>query len=172
MTLSKELAKQAKKKGICKEWHTRLKSMTDRQAMVEMYLHGIDFCLKNDYPGNDFIKAHFGDIAPLNGVFVDSHIDVENRPKCVCLGATFGKVKADGFNVCEIFAKHDVEINVIAADNAFVVVDVFDNAVVNVHAHDQAKVYLNKYGGDCTINVIIRESETHVKIRMKSSKSY
>lgn len=126
------------------------------------------FLLKNNYPDNDFIKAHFGDIAPMNGVFVDDCIDVENRPKCVCLGATFGKVKTGGFNVCEIFAKHDAEINVIAADNAFVMVDVFDNAVVNIHAHSRAKVCVNKYGSGCTVNVIIREPETHVKIKCKT----
>lgn len=172
MTLSKELAKQAKKKGICKEWHARLKSLSDRQAMVDMYLRGIDFCLKNDYPGNNFIKAHFGDIAPLNGVFVDNCIDVENRPKCVCLGQTFGKVMTNGFNVCEIFVKHDAEINVVAADNAFVMVDVFDNAVVNIHAQDRAKICVNQYGDGCTVNEIIREPESNVKIRVKTTKTY
>ncbi len=170
--LSKTLAKDAKKKGICKEWHTALKSQTDREAMVEMYLRGIDFCLKNDFPTNDFIQAHFGDIAPRMGVFVNSQITVENKPKCVCLGATFGKVTTNGFNVCEIFAKHDAEINVIAADNAFVMIDVFDNAVVNIHAHDRAKVCVNKYGDGGRVNIVVEEVAAHVKIRVKNSKTY
>lgn len=166
--LSKTLAKDAKKKGICKEWHTVLKSQTDRVAMIEMYLRGIDFCLKNDFPTNDFIQAHFGDIAPRMGVFVNSQITVENKPKCVCLGVTFGKVTTNGFNVCEIFAKHDAEINVIAADNAFVMVDVFDNAVVNIHAHDRAKVCVNKYGDGGRVNIVVEDVAAHVKIRVKN----
>ncbi len=166
--LSKTLAKDAKKKGICKERHNGLKSHTDREAMVEMYLRGIDFCLKNDFPTNDFIQAHFGDIAPRMGVFVNSQITVENKPKCVCLGATFGKVTTNGFNVCEIFAKHDAEINVIAADNAFVMIDVFDNAVVNIHAHDRAKVCVNKYGDGGRVNIVVEEVAAHVKIRVKN----
>lgn len=170
--LSKQLAKDAKKKGICKEWHNALKKQTDREAMVEMYLRGIDFCLRNDYPANDFIQAHFGDIAPRMGVFVDSEIVVENRPKCVCLGATFGKVTTNGFNVCEVFAKHEAEINVIAADNAFVMLDVFDNAVVNIYAHDRAKVCVNKYGDGGRVNIIVEDSTAHVKIRVKNSKTY
>lgn len=168
--LSKRLAKEAKKKGICQEWHTRLLQTTDKQAMVEMYLRGIDFCLANDFPKNDFIKAEFGDLAPLMGVFVDSEIIVENKPKCVCLGATFGKVSTDGFEVTEIFAKHTTEINVVARDDAFVMIDVFDNAVVNLHAHDRAKVCVNRYGG--TVNQIIVESTSHVKIREKNTKTY
>lgn len=170
--LSKQLAKEAKKKGICKEWHTALKSLTDRKAMVEMYLRGIDFCLKNDYPANDFIKANFGDIAPLMGVFVDCEICVENNPKCVCLGATFGKITTTGFEVCEIYAKHDSEINVVVLDNAFVMLDVFDNSVVNIHAHDRAKVCVNKYGDGGRVNIVVEDAEAHVKIRVKNSKTY
>lgn len=165
--LSTALAKEAKKKGICKEWHTALKSQTDRKAMVEMYLRGIDFCLKNDYPANDFIKAHFGDIAPRMGVFVDCEINVENSPKCVCLVQTFGKVSTTGFNVCEIFAKHEAEINVVAADNAFVMVDVFDHSVVNIHAHDRAKVCVNHYGDNGRVYIIVEEATANVKLIKK-----
>lgn len=170
--LSKTLAKEAKKKGICKEWHTALKSLTDRKAMVEMYLRGIDFCLRNDYPANDFIKAHFGDIAPRMGVFVDSEISVENSPKCVCLGQTFGNIKTDNFNVTEIFAKHQAELNVIATHNAFVMIDVFDESVVNIHAQDRAKVCVNQYGNGGHVNIIVEDAEAQVKIRVKNSKTY
>lgn len=167
--LSKTLAKEAKKRGICKEWHTALKLLTDRKAMVEMYLRGIDFCLKNDYPANDFIKEHFGDIAPQMGVFVDCEISVENKPKSVCLGATFGIIKTNAFSVSEIFAKHQSELNVLAADNAFVMVDVFDDAVVNIHAHDRAKVCVNKYGDGGRVNIVEESAEAQVKIRERAA---
>ena len=170
--LSRTLAKEAKKKGICKEWLAALRSLNDREAMVDMYLRGIDFCLRNDYPTNNFIKAHFADIAPRMGVFVDSEISVENRPKCVCLGATFGVVKTNNFNVTEIFAKHHAELNVVAADNAFVMIDVFDNSVVNIHAHDRAKVCVNKYGDGGRVNIVVEEAEAQVKIRVKNQKTY
>jgi hypothetical protein len=52
MDLAKELARQAKKKGICKPWYNELKSLNgdNINAMAQMYLKGIDFCLANDYP--------------------------------------------------------------------------------------------------------------------------
>lgn len=88
--LSRTLAKEAKKKGICKEWLAALRSLNDREAMVDMYLRGIDFCLRNDYPTNNFIKAHFADIAPRMGVFVDSEISVGNSTNACVLGQLSG----------------------------------------------------------------------------------
>lgn len=170
--LSKTLAKDAKRKGICKEWHDRLKTITDLEALAEMYFKGIDFCMKNDFPTNDFIKAHFADFAPQVGVFVDCEISVENRLKCVCLGATFGTIKTNAFNVSEIFAKHQSELNILAAENAFVMIDAFDDAVINIHAHDRAKVCVNKYGDGGRVNIVKESAEVQVKIRVKNSKTY
>lgn len=47
MDLAKELARQAKKKGICKPWYNELKSLNgdNINAMAQMYLKGIDFAL-------------------------------------------------------------------------------------------------------------------------------
>ncbi len=169
MNLPKELAKQAKKKGICEEWYNQLKSLNDKDAMADMYLRGIDFCLRNDYPSNDFIQKHFGDVAPKHGVFVDAAVDVTNRPKCVCLGACSGRVKVDGFNVCEVFVKHDSELNIIVKDNAFVMVDIFDNANVMIHAYDRAKVCVKRYGGNVIDNAA---DDAVVKLREKNKKTY
>jgi hypothetical protein len=167
--LSKQLAKDAKTKGICREWHDKLKSLEDKKAMVEMYLNGIDFCLANNYPSNDFILANFADVAPQMGVFVDADISVGNKPKCVALGATFGKVTTDGFNVSEVFAKHTSEIEIVAKDNAFVMVDVFDEAQIVVHAYDRAKVCVNIYGGFVTHETF---DDAQIKIREKVKTSY
>ena len=95
MDLAKELARQAKKKGICKPWYNELKSLNgdNINAMAQMYLKGIDFCLAHDYPDNDFIRAHFKGRMEQYGVFLDDDIKVENKPKCVCLGATCGRVE-------------------------------------------------------------------------------
>lgn len=169
MNLSKELAERARKQGICKEWHDELLSIKDKDAMVAMYLRGIDFCLSNDYPGNDFIRSHFKGVIEKQGVFLDDAVKVENKPKCVCLGACSGNVVVDGFNTCEIFVKHDSEIIISAKDNAFVMVDVFNNATVMIHAHDRAKVCVNRYGG--VVNHFA-DGEAVVKIREKNKKTY
>ncbi len=169
MSLSKELAKQAKIMGACKEGHDELLSLQDKDAMVELYLRKIDFCISKEYPSNDFIRSHFKGIMEKYGVFLDDALKVENKPKCVCLGACSGDVLVDGFNVCEVFAKHDSEITIVASGNAFVMVDVFDNSIVTINAHDRAKVCVNRYGGTVKHSA---DGDAVVKIREKNKKTY
>lgn len=169
MKLSKELAKQAKAKGICTPWHTQLLTLNDKDAMLDMYLKGIDFCLANDYPANDFIRANFKGSMEHKGIFLDDAIDVANMPKVVCLGTTTGRIAVNGYGTSEIFAKHDAALNVVAKGNVFIMIDVFDDAVVNVHASDRARVCVNHYGGN--INHIATDDAV-VKIREKNKKTY
>lgn len=171
MSIAKELAKEAKKKGICKEWHGELKKLGDnKRAMLQMYIKGIDFCLMNDFPSNDYIRANFKGVMEDFGVFLDDpNLNITNFPKCVALGKTSGMVAITGFNVCEVFAKHHSSISIEAEDNAFIVVDVFDDAVLTVHARGRAKVCVNRYGG-----VVNAKSEdgAMVKVVEKHQKTY
>ena len=160
MNLSKELAKQAKKMGACKEGHDELLLLQDKDAMVELYLRKIDFCLSKEYPDNNFIRSNFKVVMEKQGVFLD---------KCVCLGGCSGNVMVDGFNVCEVFAKHNSEIIISAKESAFVMVDVFDDSIVTIHAHDRTKVCVNRYGG--VVN-LFADDESIVKIREKNKKTY
>lgn len=169
MDITKYLARQAKKNGICKEWHKELLTLADKDALCEMYLRGIDFCLSNDYPNNGFIQSHFKGVMEKHGIFLDDKVSVENTPKCVCLGACSGQITIDGFNVCEVFGKHDSTLTISARGNAFVMVDVFDNSTIIVQAYDRAKVCVNRYGGtihDCAID------DATIKIREKNKKTY
>ncbi len=170
MKLSKTLAKQARGFNICQEWHDELMTLDSKKAMIEMYLKGIDFCLANDFPNNDFIRANFQGVMEPFGVFLDDTVALVNADKCVALGQTDGRVEITDFGCSEIFVKHRSELTIIAKGDAFVMVDVFDNAVVHVHAHDRAKVCVNKYGGARV------EQETFglgmVKVIEKHTKTY
>ena len=146
MKVAKQLAKQAKQLNICQEWHDELKTLTDKQKMAEMYLRGIDFCLANDFPSNDYIKANFSDVINDFGIYLDSKFETNNPDKCVLLGNANGVVNVDGFAVSEIYAKHDSTLTLNVGDNAFVMVDIFDTAGVYVTVTGNAKVCINLYG--------------------------
>lgn len=167
--VARELAKQAKVKGICEEWHKQLKDLTDKHDMVDMYIRGIDFCLSNEFPGNEYIRKNFKGIMEEQGVFLDDNITLVNFRRCVALGTTKGSIKTTLYKVCEVFAKHESRLNVIAEDNAFVEIDMFDNSVVSVVSSGKAKVYINHYGGNITIN---EQGESTIKIVEKNKKTY
>ncbi|MDR2652266.1 MAG: hypothetical protein LBC68_08130 [Prevotellaceae bacterium] len=170
-SISKELAKRAKELGICKDWHERLKSTDDKREMITMYIKGIDFCLANDYPDNDYIVANFGEIMHDFGIFVDSDIDLKNTERCIALGKTRGKIEVTDYNVCEIFVKHNSELTIIAKDNAFVVIDIFNNSTIHIQAQNNAKICINKYIG-AIIRGRVQIDNAVIKINEKPKKSY
>lgn len=170
MKLSKELAMQARKLNICQEWHDELKTLDDKRAMVLMYLKGIDFCLANDYPNNEYIRNNFAEIINEYGIFLDDRFSIDNPDKCVLLGNTNGMVDVDGYHVSELFAKHDSTLTINARDKAFVMIDVFDSAGVRVSATGDSKVCVNMYG-DAHVWHESHDSAV-IKIIKKQQKTY
>lgn len=167
--IAKELARQAKKAGICEEWHGQLKLLTDKDAMIDMYIKGIDFCLSNDYPNNDYIREHFKGAMEKKGVYLDDEIMLNNPRRCVALGDTSGSISVGGYSVCEVFAKHHARLCIIASGNAFVEVDAFDDSLLSVIASDEAKVHINRYGGAIDVE---KNGNGIVKIVQKNPKTY
>ena len=72
--VTKQLAKAAQANGICTPWLNELKTLENKDALVDMYIRGLDFCLANDYPSNDFILLHFKFMMETHGVFLDDAI--------------------------------------------------------------------------------------------------
>lgn len=169
MKIGKELAIAAKRKGICKEWFNNMKLIDDKDALIEMYVKGIDFCLANDFPNNDYIRANFAGKMESYGVHLDESLNTSNDRRVVALGRCIGRVKVDGFGVSEIFLKHESNIEVIANDNCFVMIDMFDNSKLHVIASGDAKVCINHYGGDLNTE---SKDDAIVKVIKKDKKTY
>lgn len=168
--IAKELAKQAKVKGICEEWYFDLKNEKDVDRMLDMYIRGIDFCLSNDYPTNDYIRANFVGRMEHKGIHLDERLNVVNDKTVVCLGSCFGTIETHEFTVSQVFVKHNSEVIISAHGNSFIMVDMFDNSKVTIYAYDDAKVCLNHYGGDLTISS--KEGNSVVKIIEKHKQTY
>jgi hypothetical protein len=79
MEVNKRLARDAKKKGICEEWYGRLIDTKGKDELIKMYLEGIDFCLSNEYPSNEFIRQHFVGTCEAYGVFLDHRTSYYGR---------------------------------------------------------------------------------------------
>lgn len=167
--VAKELAKQAKKNGICEEWYKELRKLTDKRAMVDMYIRGIDFCLSNDYPTNDYIREHFKGVMEEKGIFLDDSVNLVNFRYCVALGKTKATIKVTGYKACEVFAKHQSEVNVVAEGDAFVEIDMFDDSTLCVTSAGKAKVHINRYGGTLRFE---QNDDSVIKVVEKDKKTY
>lgn len=167
--IGKDLAKQAKKNGICSEWYSDLKSTEDKDKLLQMYVKGIDFCLSNDYPTNDYIRANFVGMMEAYGVHLDENLHIMNEKKVIALGTCSGNIYVGGFNVSEVFLKHESEMALTVDENAFVMVDMFDNSRLSIMASENAKVCINHYGGEI---VFSQHGNAVVKIIEKNKKTY
>jgi hypothetical protein len=167
--LGKELARQAKEKGICEDWYKDLLKTNDTPKLLGMYLKGIDFCLSNDYPSNEFIRNHFVGKMESYGVHLDEELSEKNVKKLVALGLCTGDIVYNGFTTGQVFMRHESFLNLTALDNSFVMVDMFDDSILTIVAYGNAKVCINQYGG--TLEVIKKENSS-VKVIEKNKKTY
>lgn len=169
-SIGKELAKQAKKHGICEGWYRELLETRDTGKLIDMYLRGIDFCLSNEFPSNDFIKANFAGEAEAHGIFVDREMLALRNPRLiVALGTSSGNILLEDYNACELYIKHKSVIELHIMGNGWAMVDLFDNSRLIIHASGNAKAFVNRYGGEVTYKA---QENSAVKIREKNKKTY
>lgn len=169
--IAKDLAEEAKRKGICEDWHKELSRMNNKDSMVQMYIRGLDFCISNNYPSHDYMRSNFKGVMEKYGVFLDDRIDEVNPKIVVCHGATSGNIIYYGYTAGEIIVKDTSEITITASDDSFVMIDVFDDALVDVIASDNAKVCINRYAGGAVINTS-KSDNAVIKENRKMSKTY
>lgn len=170
-SIAKNLAKEAKSKGICKEWHGELKNLTDKREMVAMYVRGIDFCISNDFPSHEYMRKNFKGIMEDFGVFLDDEIHLSNAKTCISHGSTSGILEYSGYGVGEVILKDSSKITIKASGDSFVMIDLFDSSVLNVEVSENAKVCINQYVGDSRVSVS-KSGAAIVKLNKKNSKTY
>ena len=171
MKINKELAAEAKAKGICQDWYKQLQRTEDKHALIKMFLDGIDFCISEDYPSPKFFQL-FDGIRQQYGIFRDELIESENSKYVVAFGKCEGRAKYTGYEVGQIFVKHESKLTITASGNSFVMIDVFDNAEIIIIAEDNAKVCVNKYGGNITTTTNSEQGNAVIKVIHKQSKTY
>lgn len=158
MTVSEELKNKAIKLGLCGEWTDNWQN-PNLHELVEMYISGIDFCILNNYPSNEYIKDNFGKTAEEHGVYTDSEIDIQNPDVAIVNGKTTGKIVLTGFVSRDIYVRHNSEVLIEINDMAKAFIRVFDKAKVTVKNNSTNRIFVYKYGGTIEIygDILIRQ---------------
>lgn len=158
MDVSEELKKQAISFNLCQQW-TDDWGKPDMDELVDKYIHGIDFCIKNNYPSNEFIKDNFGEIAERHGVFTDKKdLRIYGFSNVIINGACSGEINLSGFDVSSIYVRHDSNVNIVIKDAAKAIIRVFDNSSVTIDNQAEDRVFVYRYGGKVfsSGNVLVR----------------
>lgn len=165
MELTKYIHSVASQAGICADWATYIENAKSKEELMEMYVKGIDFCLEKNFPSNDdLLRLGGADFLANYGVYVDAIPKIS--PFLVLLGSCYGTIEYSDFSVNQLFIKGNSNVNVIATENASLIIDCFDNATLNVTQEDQSNVMVNVYG-----NAIVTATG-NVKIIHKNKLTY
>lgn len=160
--LNISLRKDAIGFGLCKQWQADWKSDWDMQTLIDKYKEGIDFCLLNDYPGNEFIKTNFSqDILRENAILVDDKYSLLNQRICVLLGNSNSTIRYNGRNLGAVYVKDNSHCEVIAKGFSFCIIHAFGNSHLKCSAFDKANIVVLKHSKD----IEVEKSEGFVRIK-------
>ena len=90
MELVEQLRKDGTEKGLCRLWQMKLRGNLDTEALVKLYIKGIDFCICEDYPTLDFLRTHFKGNSEPYGVYIDEDMPYSQTRQIWCLMVLVG----------------------------------------------------------------------------------
>lgn len=132
--------------GLCQQWQSQWDGSRNVAELAEMYKRGLDFCIKHNFPSNDFFCENFSENELYEQlIFVNSEIrvgfDVEAPSGTYVInGNCSGDLRFSGWGVATIYVRHESSVKIIASDFAKVFVRVYDDAQVEVEETDGAVV--------------------------------
>ena len=168
MGLVEQLKQDGIAKGLCRPWQMKLRPGVSTKRLVELFIKGIDFCVKNDYPTLEFMRENFRGISEPYGAYVDDVVCERNKPDVVLNGYCKGTLEYDGYSVSRVVVRHTSKVSIKAFGYAHLTVDLFDDSTLDlVVAGTKARVIVNKYG-----NSNAEVSGTGVKVFFKNKNTY
>ena len=126
------LRTKAIKAGLCEDWqNNKWNKVLTKDELLELYIKGIDFSLKQEWFDYDFIKVAFNkEDLHRHNIYLDEKVAIEDAKNgyYVFLGKCTGTLWANGLKAVTVYVRHDSVINVEAFDGARVQVRYYDNS--------------------------------------------
>ena len=126
------LRTKAIKAGLCEDWqNNKWNKVLTKDELLELYIKGIDFSLKQEWFDYDFIKVAFNkEDLHRHNIYLDENVAIEDAQNgyYVFLGKCTGTLWVNGLKAVTVYVRHDSVINVEAFDGARVQVRYYDNS--------------------------------------------
>lgn len=141
--LNEELREKAIRLGLCRQWQRDWREDWSKKVMVDKFFEGIDFCIENNYPSNDFIKTNFElDFLRKEGVYVDDKYSNMNLANAAVFGLSDVTLRYSAMRSGRIWVKDNAKLRIVSHNFAFVMVHIFDDAKIVVERFDKSNVVL------------------------------
>lgn len=145
--LSEILKREAVERNLCDKWTAEWANDSDQQTLIDKYVTGIDFIIKQgEWPTNEFIKANFDqELLHDNLIFVDEDINLKDAPSGVYIfnGECSGTLRFEQWAAATIYVRHNSKIRIETDSFDKIFVRLYDNAEVDCDIDESAvvKVY-------------------------------
>jgi len=167
MSTIKELKQDGIDKGLCRLWQRKLKEGLSIKDLCNLYIKGIDFCISNEYPTNDYLRTHFKGKCEPFGIFIDDDIKLRDPKDVVLNGKCTADLEYSGFSVARVYVRHLSDAKISAIGRSFILVDAFDNTRIDLKTQGNAKVIVNLYG-----EAHVTSHSGNVTIKNRNKKTY
>lgn len=168
MELIEQLKSDGIAKGLCQEWQKKLHPGVSTKRLASLFVRGIDFCVKNDYPTLEFMRDNFKGRCEQYGVFVDGVANNDNMPDVVLNGECKCTLSYYGYSVSRVVVRHSSSAIISVFGSAHVTIDTFDNSTIKLYVSGtKSRVLVNKYG-----NSKVESTGNGVKVVVKNKNIY
>ena len=113
---------------LCDEWYGEWADDSDIDVLLDKYVRGFDFAVKNDYPPLAFVREHFSrDDLHRHHIYLDESVDlVAENGTYVFLGDCRVRLRAELFKAVTVYVRHESVIEVVGDDTSRLFVSLYD----------------------------------------------
>lgn len=137
--------------------------------LLNLYKQHIDFSLSEDFPSTTDLAKYGGDALERHGIYIGATLPeliITDKGFLVLLESCNANINCKGFSASEIYVKHTSQANISVQGSAFVSIDAFDSARLEISNTGIGRVTVNVYG-----NAFVKSSG-QVKVVYKHRKTY
>lgn len=116
---------------LCKEWTEKWQDDSDIDTLLEKFIRGFDFAVKNNYPPLDFCRENFKkEDLHRHNIYLDEDVEINDADNgyYVFLGKCKATLIANGFKAITVYCRHESEVDVSGFDGARMFVTYYDSS--------------------------------------------
>lgn len=159
-----DIINRARELNICDEWYGKMCENPQMRHFCVMYFRGDDWALENDFPTLDLLRKYKGETEEF-GLYTDYKGIFINPNKLAFFGSSRVELEYNAFGVGYLNIRHDSKAKIKVKDNAILVINILDNAEVEIDAEGGARVSVYQYSDKAKV-----EGKGAVRIRARKFK--
>ncbi len=134
------IIEQAKKQGICVEWHKDMQQNPTLETLCEMFFKGDDWAMDNNFPTPEMLRAFPETV--YHGLFVDASYQGSAPQRIAFFGDSDAVLDSDEYQVSEIYLRQNSRLKITAKGMSKIFITALDNTVIEAEAMQNARIVI------------------------------